>query len=435
MAAPRGGEPSPPPSPAASFRKLLASQGKKLPPAEPPSFVKKLDSIPEIDLPPDHPMHVAISLSDRGLVGQFMGLWPSARTTDNWIQRNWRPLIKNSVTCYAVGRGFFIFEFISQEDRDLIFRNGSYFMGTQGLYLNRWTPSFDPMVEVPKDVPVWVRLPNLPIHCWNPTSLQAIGNGLGQYIDRADPKEQYSCACICVEVDLEVGLPEAIKLKVGEWHHYQKLDYEQLPFKCRGCHEYDHFQRNCPKNPSKEKENGEGWQQPKKGKTSSKTKGPRNEKTTPAQPTEQGIQPGAMTENSFRLLDQSQAGTTIGEAPQEAPPAKETHGKSIPDIRELPVPEIEEEKAKTGKGKDAGPDIEEGEVSSESEYEGASDTLITPKKTGRGRKSKKEERDKETYKDILNGSQPTIRQLINVRQTRKHSKALQGAHTSPPGKS
>jgi hypothetical protein len=166
---------------------------KKLPPAEPPSFVKKLDSIPEIELPPDHPMRVAISLSDRGLVGQFMGLWPSARTTDNWIQRNWRPLIKNSVTCYAVGRGFFIFEFISQEDRDLIFRNGSYFMGTQGLYLNRWTPSFDPAIEVPKDVPVWVRLPNLPIHCWNPSSLQAIGNGLGQYIDRADPKDQYSC--------------------------------------------------------------------------------------------------------------------------------------------------------------------------------------------------------------------------------------------------
>jgi hypothetical protein len=176
-----------------------------------------------------------------------MGLWPSTRTTDNWIQRNWRPLIKNSVTCYAVGKGFYIFEFISQEDRDLIFRNGPYFMGAQGLYLNRWTPNFDLALEIPKDVPVWVSLPNLPIHCWNSASLQAIGNGLGHYIDKADPKDQYSCARICVEVDLEVGLPEAVKLKVGEWQHLQKLDYEQLPFKCRGCHDYGHFQRNCPK--------------------------------------------------------------------------------------------------------------------------------------------------------------------------------------------
>jgi hypothetical protein len=145
-------------------------------------------------------------------------------------------------------------------------------MGTQGLYLNRWTPDFDPAVEVPKEVPVWVCLPNLPIHCWNPISLQTIGNGLGQYIDRVDSKDQYSCACICVEVDLEVGLPEAVKLKVGDWKHYQKLDYEQLPFKCRGCHEYNHFQRNCPKNPNQEKEEGEGWQQAKKGKTMTKSK-------------------------------------------------------------------------------------------------------------------------------------------------------------------
>ena len=59
------------------------------------------------------------------------------------------------------------------------------------------------------------------------------------------PKDQYAYARICVEVDLEAILPEAIKLIVGNWYHYQNLDYEQLPFKCRGCHEYGHFYRNC----------------------------------------------------------------------------------------------------------------------------------------------------------------------------------------------
>jgi hypothetical protein len=140
------------------------------------------------------------------------------------------------------------------------------------LYLNTWTPDFDPAVEVPKEVSVWVSLPNLPIHYWNLISLQIIGNGLGKYIDRANPKDQYSYARICVKVDLEVGLPKAIKLKVGDWQHFQKLDYEQLPFKCRGCHEYVHFQRNYTKNPNQEKEEGEGWQHPKKGKTTAKPK-------------------------------------------------------------------------------------------------------------------------------------------------------------------
>jgi hypothetical protein len=75
-------------------------------------------------------------------------------------------------------------------------------------------------------------------------------------------------APICVEVDMEAGLPEEIKLTVGEWQYYQKLDYEQLSFKCRSCHEYRHFQKQCPKSQTirKEKESGEGWHQAKKPK-------------------------------------------------------------------------------------------------------------------------------------------------------------------------
>jgi hypothetical protein len=416
-----GGEPPPPPSPTASFSKLVTACRKKAIQEEPSSFVRRLDDVPEINLPPEQPMKVALSLSERGLVGQFMGLWPSTRTTDNWIQRNWRPLIKNSVTCYAVGRGYFIFEFISQEDRDLIFRNGPYFMGTQGLYLNRWTPNFDPASEVPKDVPVWVRLPNLPIHCWNSSSLQAIGNGLGHYIDKADPKDQYSCARICVEVDLEIGLPEAVKLKVGEWHHLQKLDYEQLPFKCRGCHEYGHFQRNCPKTLHTEKAGEEGWQQPRKGRT--KSKGPRRDNPTP----DQGNPGNIETTNSFKSLGNE--GETAD--PSNIGQGEEERGDQIPETGGTPkaAEGVEKPISPPRNGVDQG--IEEGEISSGNETEGTSEAWDTPKRPGRGRKSKKAERDQETYKDVLKGAQPTIKQLIGVRQTRKLTKASQGGHSPP----
>jgi len=244
-----------------------------------PKFIKKLESIPEIALPEEQSIKIALALANRGMIGQFMGLWPSVRTKNDWIQQNWKPQLKNSVTCYVVGRGFFIFEFITKEDRDLIFRSGPYFMDTQGLYLSRWTPDFDPTVDVPKEVPVWVRLPNLPIHCWNFHSLQKIGNGLGRFIDKADNNAQYTCTRICIEVDLEAGLPEAVKLMVGAWHHYQKLDYEQLPFKCRNCHKHGHFQRNCPKTQPEDKEAGEEWKNVKKGKAYPKTSGKKS--TTP----------------------------------------------------------------------------------------------------------------------------------------------------------
>ena len=124
-------------------------------------------------------------------------------------------------------------------------------MGPQGLYLNRWDPKFDPAINVPKAVLVSVQLPNLPIHCWTTSSLQAIRKKLGTYIDKSHPKDNYCCACICVEVDLEAGLPEVIKLVIGEWHHFQKLDYEQLPFNVDTAMNTATSKKVVPGNPQK----------------------------------------------------------------------------------------------------------------------------------------------------------------------------------------
>ena len=143
--------------------------------------------------------------------------------------------------------------------------------GPQGLYLNTWTPDSDLEADIPKAVLVWVRLPNLPMHCWNPKLLNAIGNTLGRYIDMASLKDQYACARICIEVDLEAGLPEEIKLIVGNWYQFQKLEYEQLPFKCRGCHEYRHFFHNYPQKQEDKHEKEDGWKPARKRKTKAKT--------------------------------------------------------------------------------------------------------------------------------------------------------------------
>jgi hypothetical protein len=79
--------------------------------------------------------------------------------------------------------------------------------------------------------------------------LKSIGYSLGKYIDGSKTKSpMFVCAWICVEVDLEKGLPETIKLTLDDWNHIQNLDYEQLPFKCKVCHEYEHFSRRFPKN-------------------------------------------------------------------------------------------------------------------------------------------------------------------------------------------
>ena len=51
-------------------------------------FVKRMEEIPEISLPLALPRKAALSLAERGLVGQFTRLWPSPKTVQKWVERN-----------------------------------------------------------------------------------------------------------------------------------------------------------------------------------------------------------------------------------------------------------------------------------------------------------------------------------------------------------
>ena len=88
------------------------------------------------------------------------------------------------------------------------------------------------------------------------------------------------------------------------WEFYQKVDYEQLPLKCRKCHEYRHFIKNCPKSPQEEGETNseEGWHQAKRGKntnlTTNNNSGKGQEKTQ-EQPTKSK---GPLINNPFDAL-------------------------------------------------------------------------------------------------------------------------------------
>ena len=137
-----------------AFDRLITYQNKRSGKRTPPKFVKHIEDVLEVSLPPEETMRVALSLADRALIRKFMGLWPLPKTMDSWVQRNWSPLISKKVSSYSIGRGYFLFDFKSKEDKDLIFRNGPYFMGPQGLYLNGWTIDFDPEADTPKVVPV-----------------------------------------------------------------------------------------------------------------------------------------------------------------------------------------------------------------------------------------------------------------------------------------
>lgn len=63
---------------------------------------------------------------------------------------------------------------------------------------------------------VWVHLHNLPLHFWNECVLEGIGTIIGRYTKtymQCLEERIYTFSRICVQVDLNKGLPESIQLK------------------------------------------------------------------------------------------------------------------------------------------------------------------------------------------------------------------------------
>ena len=121
---------NPPPQPEVIVFRKIVTGGNKRPLSESQqNFVKNLDYIPSAALPVEETCRFSLNLADRGLIGHFTSLWPSPTVMEDWVQRNWSPLISEGIKSHFAGKGFFIFVFENAEDKIIIFRNVPYFMG------------------------------------------------------------------------------------------------------------------------------------------------------------------------------------------------------------------------------------------------------------------------------------------------------------------
>jgi len=114
-----------------------------------------------------------------------------------------------------------------------------------------WKANFAPEKETFTSVPVWIHLFSLPIDYWGLASLKLIGDKLGTFIKASEATMQRrytSCARICIEMDVSGALHDRLWLEFRDEDYFQAIDYEQIPFRCRKCHEHGHLIRECPLN-------------------------------------------------------------------------------------------------------------------------------------------------------------------------------------------
>lgn len=97
---------------------------------------------------------------------------------------------------------------------------------------------------------------SLLIDYWRHAALEQIGNKFGTFIKASEAtlqKRYTSCAIICVEMDVIGALHEELWLEYRDEVYFQAIDYEQISFRCRKCHEHGHMFREFPMNKTMEK--------------------------------------------------------------------------------------------------------------------------------------------------------------------------------------
>jgi hypothetical protein len=171
----------------------------------------------------------------------------SLKTIIAWTQSVWEEHLGYAPEVIELSRNWFAFNFLQPEHAKWVLGK-NWSVNFSPLLLKPWSPLFDASREKLDKIPVWVRLPALPLQFWSLDYFKAIGNFLGDFLEADlsfEETKQRKIARILVNLNVREGLGEEIDLSWGNYTHTQLLDYENVPFRCRRCHQYGHLVATC----------------------------------------------------------------------------------------------------------------------------------------------------------------------------------------------
>ncbi|XP_019259894.1 PREDICTED: uncharacterized protein LOC109237950 [Nicotiana attenuata] len=178
----------------------------------------------------------------QALIMYVVGNSPTIAAVERFIANNWNYTANPKV--YYHNEGFFLVKFGSIEDRDEVLFSGPHTMNNRLVIVKIWEAGFDFNKEVLRTIPLWIRMPNLPLNCWSMDSLSRIGNVLGRpvYADECTTNvDRVSYARMLVEMDVTKQLPDMIKARdpMGKIFE-QEIKYDWKPIYCPTCLKIGH---------------------------------------------------------------------------------------------------------------------------------------------------------------------------------------------------
>ncbi|KAH0685684.1 hypothetical protein KY290_017201 [Solanum tuberosum] len=183
------------------------------------------------------------------VVVYVVGVTPSIGAMERFIIEHGPFSIKPVVLYHS--DGYFVVRFANEEERNKMLCAGPHYLLKRPVIMKPWLPEFNFKEETLTTIPLWIKLPNLPLNCWNSVVLSKIGSSLEKplYADECTTQaSRISFARILIEMDVTRPLPKMIKIrdpkgKVLE----QQVWYEWKPLFCQKCLQVGHSCVDKPK--------------------------------------------------------------------------------------------------------------------------------------------------------------------------------------------
>ncbi|KAJ0746720.1 hypothetical protein HanOQP8_Chr05g0181201 [Helianthus annuus] len=157
--------------------------------------------------------------------------------------------------------GFFFFKFDSKDGMTKVLEGGPWLIRKVPLFLNVWSPKVSLKKDGIKNVPVWVKLHNVPISVYTGDGLSLLASKLG-VPKRLDSYTADMCvenwgrssyARAMIEVSADKDLKDHIILAIpkmdeeGYITERVKVEYEWKPLRCATCCLFGHDENTCSK--------------------------------------------------------------------------------------------------------------------------------------------------------------------------------------------
>lgn len=125
------------------------------------------------------------------------------------------------------------FSFFDNTDScDSVLEGGPWYVGNQLLLLKRWKRTMKLTKESVSQIPIWVKLFNVPMEYWDFEGLSRIASFIGTplFMDHLTSSgTRISFAKVCVEVSVESVIPESFFVKCGDEAVEIRVEYQGIP--------------------------------------------------------------------------------------------------------------------------------------------------------------------------------------------------------------